>query len=118
MSEQLTPVTYEGILEMFRQSALEFDRRLQEADRRWQKMNQELWTQIRQTNKDVAGLTGSIAAIVENMIKGNIIEKFEALGYGDLDRCSEKQTFRNKKLGIKGEIDLFIENGDIAILRR
>jgi Holliday junction resolvase-like predicted endonuclease len=50
------------------------------------------------------------------MIKGNIVEKFEALGYDELDRCSEKQTFRNKKLGVKGEIDLFIENGDIAIL--
>jgi len=133
MSEQLVPLTYEGILEMFRQGQQEWqemkqqfretDRRIAEMSRETDRMFRETdrkiqktAEQIERTNKDVGGLTSSIAALVSNMVRGNIIEKFEALGYGDLDRCSEKQTFRNKKLGIKGEIDLFLENGDIAIL--
>jgi len=126
MSEQLMPLTYEGILEMFRETDRKFQetwrqiqetaRQMKETDQRLDRKSQEVWEQIKQTNKDVGGLTSSISALVSNMVKGNIIEKFEALGYGDLDRCSEKQTFRNKKLGIKGEIDLFLENGDIAIL--
>ena len=73
--------------------------------------------QIKQTNKDVAGLTSSIGKIIEGMIGGdNIIDQFQALGYADLDDFCENKKFRNKKLGIKGEIDLFIENGVIAIL--
>ena len=112
MSEQIMPLTYEGILEMFREANLRMDRMSQEAERR----SQEVWAQIERTNKDVGGLTSSVGALVSSMVSGNIIEKFEALGYDDLDRCSEKQKFKNKKLGIKGEIDLFLENGDIAIL--
>ena len=130
MSEQLKPLTYEGVLELIRETRDMIRENAQEAERQWKRISQDAKRrsleldrriqktdeQIKQTNKDVGGLTSSIAALVSNMIKGNIIEKFETLGYGDLDRCSEKQTFRNKKLGIKGEIDLFIENGDIAIL--
>ena len=34
MTEQQIPLTYEGILEMFRQMGKETDRRMQETDRR------------------------------------------------------------------------------------
>jgi hypothetical protein len=137
MSEQTAPLTYESVLALIRESAQEADKRRQESDRQLQELkqwfrkfneefnqqNQELIKrqektdeQIKRTNADVGGLTSSVGKLVTNMVKGNIIEKFEALGYGDLDRCSAEQTFRNKKLGIKGEIDLFLENGDVAIL--
>ena len=112
MSEQTAPLTYESVLALIQKSALEFHQRMQELIKRQEKTDE----QIKRTNQDVGGLTSSVSALVTNMVKGNIVEKFEALGYDDLDRCSEKQTFRNKKLGIKGEIDLFLENGDIAIL--
>jgi len=116
MSEQIAPLTYEGILELFRLSDQRFqekmDKMSMEFDRRMEKTDE----QIKRTNQDVGGLTSSVGALVSSMVSGSIIEKFEALGYDDLDRCCEKQKFRNKKLGIKGEIDLFLENGDVAIL--
>jgi len=125
MSEQqtTTPLTYEGILELFRINDMRFqekmDRMAQEARQRSQELDrkmEETNKQIKQTNKDVGGLSSSVGAIVANMVKGNIIEKFEEMGYNDLDDCCEKKKFKNKKLGIKGEIDLFLENGNIAIL--
>ena len=107
----------------WRQQIQESERERIEFAREWRQRSQELdrkiqetWAQIKQTNKDVGGLTSSIGAIVANMVKGNIVEKFEALGYHDLDDCCEKKKFKNKKLKIKGEIDLFLENGSIAIL--
>ena len=117
MSEK--PLTYEGILEMFRQTDLKFQEtaaQMKETDRKLDRMFQKTAEQIKQTNKDVGGLTSNIGNIIAAMFKGNIVEKFEALGYDDLNTCCEKKKFKNKKLGIKGEIDLFIENGDIAIL--
>ena len=140
MPEQTTPLTYEGMLELFRETRRmiretskqmkktkrmiqETSKQMKETDERlnlrFQKTDEQIKKtdeQIRQTHKDVAGLTSSVGALVASMVKGNIVEKFEALGYDDLDRCCEKQKFRNKKLGIRGEIDLFIENGDVAIL--
>ena len=105
MSEQPMPLTHEGILELFRKTDLRIDRIFQETAK-----------QIKQTNKDIGGLTSSVAALVADMVAGNIIEKFEALGDNDLDDCYREKKFKNNELGIKGEIDLFIENGDVAIL--
>ena len=36
-------------------------------------------------------------------------------GY-DVTECSRNRFFENKKLAIRGEIDLFLEDGDVAIL--
>ena len=133
MSEQPMPLTYEGVLELFRETREQFretdlriDRMFRETDRKFQETAeqfretdrkfQETAEQIRQTNKDVGGLSSSVGAIVANMVKGNIVEKFEALGYHDLNDYCEKKKFKNKTLGIKGEIDIFLENGSIAIL--
>jgi len=108
MSAAPMPLTVENVLEMFRET----DRKFQETDRKIQ----ETAEQIKRTHRDIAGLTSSVGALVESMVQGNIVEKFEALGYNDLDDCCREKKFRNKKLGIKGEIDLFVENGNIAIL--
>jgi len=34
----------------------------------------------------------------------------------DVTECSRNKFFENKKLGIRGEIDLFLDDGDVAIL--
>ena len=117
MSEQLT---YAGILELFREgqreikemrramkeSAAEFDRRMQEADRRMKK-----------TDERIGELTGSMGKVIERMVAGhNIIKQFQALGY-KIERCSRNITFgHNLPDGKQGEIDLFLEDGDIAIV--
>ena len=72
MSAPSAPLTVENIFEMFR-----------ETDRKFQ----ETAEQIKRTHRDIAGLTSSVGALVESMVQGNIVEKFEALGYNDLDDC-------------------------------
>ena len=126
MSQPQSTLTYEGVLELFREANLRMEKTERivqetaeqmkvltaETDRKIQKTAE----QIEQTNKDVGGLTSSIGNIITNMVKGNIVEKFQALGYDNLDDYCERKKFKNNKLGITGEVDLFLENGDIAIL--
>ena len=49
------------------------------------------------------------------MLGGRILDKFHALGY-EVDDYTRNHSFRLSKLGIKGEIDLILHNGDISIL--
>ena len=90
-----------------------------ETDRKIQKTTEQIEKtaeQIERTNKNVGGLSSNVGEIVKNMVAGNIDEKFQAVGYHEIDKIYEKVKFKNKKLGIDGEIDLFLENGDFAIL--
>ena len=91
---------------MFRQTDLKF----QETDRKFR----ETAEQIKETNRKISALGSRIGEIVEGMVKGDIVEKFQALGY-DVSTCYPK-PFKNKDLGISGDIDLFLDEGDTAIL--
>jgi len=133
MSVPQSTLTYEGVLEMFMQVAEQMKVQTAETDRKFQEsaaqiqataaqmketdlIVQKTAKQIEQTNKEIGGLSSSVGAMIESMVKGDIVEKFQLLGYKDLDDYCERKKFRNKKLGLKGEIDLFLENGSIAIL--
>jgi hypothetical protein len=129
MSEQQSALTYEGILEMFRESGREFDRRMEEtnrqmketdrkmeeSNRKFDRMVEETNRIMRETSKKISELGSRIGEIIENMVGGNIVAKFQALGY-DVEDCCRNVSFRNRKLGISGEIDLLLGDGDIAIL--
>jgi len=126
MSKQQSPLTYENVLEMFRRASRrmkktermiqETSAQMKESEQKLERMFQESAEQLKATQKEVGKLGSRIGEIVVNMVKGNIVEKFQNLGYNDIDDYCEKKKFGNKKLGIRGEIDLFLENGDIAIL--
>ena len=114
MSEQQSALTYESVLEMIRlvsEQMKETDRKMQETDRKMQETDR----QIKRTSKEVASLGSRIGKIVESMVKGNIVGKFQDLGY-DVGGCSQNKFFENKDLGIRGEIDLLLDDGDVAIL--
>jgi len=98
MPEQ--PLTYEGTLELFRK-----------ADRRQEKTERL----ARRVQKQIGALGSRIGKIVEKMVEGNIVEKFRALDY-EIMQCAQNVKYEYKKLGIRGEIDLFLEDGEIAIL--
>ena len=102
MSEK--PLTYEGILELFRK-----------ADQRMEEQRAEFNRQMRVTSKKIAALGSRIGQLVENMVKGDIVGKFRALNY-EVTRYGREVIFENKKLDIRGEIDLFLEDGDVSIL--
>ena len=115
------PLTFEGVLEMFRQANLRMEKTEQmiqetaEQMKKTEQIVQETAEQIKRTNKDVGALGSRIGDIIENMVGGRIIDKFQALGY-EVDAYTRKHYFRNKKLGIEGQIDLILHDGDIAIL--
>ena len=122
------PLTYEGVLEMFQEVKAmiqETSKQIQEnaeqmkkTERMSQETNrkiQETAEQIKRTEKQIGALGSRIGDIVENMVGGRILDKFQALGY-EVDDYTRRHTFRNKKLGIKGEIDLMLHDDDVAIL--
>ena len=116
MPPQQALSTFEDVHKILRQIARESrkaKRMSQETDRKLQ----EVAEQLKETQREIGKLGGRIGDIVVSMVKGNIVEKFQALGY-DIDDCLPRQTFKNKKLGIKGEIDLLLdsEEGSTAIL--
>jgi hypothetical protein len=70
---------------------------------------------MKETDKKISALGSRIGEIIENMVAGNIVDKFQVLGY-DVTECSRRVSFENKDLRIRGEIDLLLDDGDIAVL--
>ena len=129
MSEQLT---YESVLEMIREGArrfdesltkqrAEFDRAMKESatefDQRMKESAAEFDRRSEKLDKKISDLGDRIGEIVENMVAGNnIIRKFQALDY-KIERHSRNICFgHGLPEDMQGEIDLLLEDGDIAIL--
>jgi hypothetical protein len=49
------------------------------------------------------------------MIVPNLVEKFNEMGY-EFEEASKKHKFKNKKNDIIFEVDVLLQNGDIAML--
>ena len=134
------PLTHESVLELIRESsrefsrslreqatefdrlmksqAAEFDRRMLEADRRTAEIREQMKEtdlRIKRTADEVGGLGNNVGKFVEHMLGERILDKFHALGYA-VDDYSRNHRFSVKKLGIKGEIDLILHDGDTDIL--
>jgi chromosome segregation ATPase len=88
----------------------ETDRKMQETDRKMQETDR----QIKVTNKKISELGDRIGEIVEVMVEGGAVRKFQELGY-PFTQCARRVEFENKELEISGELDLFLENGDCAL---
>ncbi len=129
MSQSQTPLTYEGVLELFRETRLQMqetdrlmqetfqktDLRFQETDRLMKEMAKETDRRMQETDRKISALGSRIGEIVENMIGGDIVAQFQALGY------AVSAYYRNLIFGLpgtseSGEIDLILQDGDIAIL--
>ena len=119
------PLTYEGVLEMIREISramkerdAEYAREKKERDAEYAREKQERdaeYAQMRkELNKKMGDLTSRIGEIVEHMLGGRILDKFQALGYA-VDDYTRDHRYRNSKLGIKGQIDLILQDGDVAI---
>jgi hypothetical protein len=117
---QIIP-TFEEIREMFRLSALrqeETDRKFQETDRKFQETREQMKEtdrKIKRVSREIGRLGGRIGDIIEHMVGGgNIVKQFQALGY------DVTAHYRNKIFGKGtenyGEIDLILEDGDVAVL--
>ena len=112
--------------DQMRESGAEFDRRMAETERLRQEGAAEYAREKKERDaafdlrmekigSEVGKITGSIGRIVEHMLGGKILEKFHALGY-NVDDYTRNHFFSVKKLGIRGEIDLMLHDGDVSIL--
>ena len=126
------PLTYESVLELIRENSRktrreireiarrqkETDRQMKERDEKYAREKQERDAELarieKETNRKIGKLTGRIGMLVEHMVGGRILDKFQVLGY-KVDHYSRNHYYQNSKLGISGEIDLILQDGDIAI---
>jgi len=106
MSAQQSPLTYEGILELF----WETREQMKKTDLKFE----EVARQMKRTDKKISALGSRIGEIVESMVKGNVVDKFQAFDY-TVTKSSRNVKFGNKNLPC-GEIDLFLENGEYVML--
>ena len=109
-----SPLTYEGVLEMFRLTDLKFQEtaeRMRETDRKFQETDRK----IQETAKQISSLGSRVGEIVENMIGGDIVPQFQALGY-TITQYARNHIFKNAETAESGEIDLYLYDGDVAIL--
>ena len=119
------PLTYESVLELIRENSREFIRSLKEQNVAFRQLMQERDAEYarlakktdKRLDKKIGHLTGSIGRVIEHMVAGdNIVKKFQALDYAISDYSRNKKFGRDLSKDMRGEIDLFLENGDIAIL--
>ena len=82
----------------------ETDRQMQDTDRK-----------LKEIGKRFGDFTNSFGDVVEYMIAPGLQEKFLELGI-DFPEVSTKHKIRDKKNDIRFEIDVFLQNGDIAML--
>ena len=116
MSQQTSPLTYEGILELFRKSDERFREEMAESRREFDKRMEETDQQMKETRKQIESLTSRIGEIIENMVGGgNIVKQFQALNI-DIHSHSRDKTFGKRGTEESGQIDVFLENGDLVIL--
>ena len=85
--------------------------RWEEDDRKWREMREQIMENERRYGK----LSDRLGQIVVAMVEGGILRLYKNLGY-DFDVCNRNYNFGNKALDIYGEVDLFLENGDVALL--
>ena len=104
-------LTYESILKMFRKT----DRRMAKMSQDTDRKIQEVAEQIKKTNQDVGHLGSRIGEIVENMVGGDIVGQFQALNIA-IHAHSRDKTFGIKGTDESGQIDVFLENGDLVVL--
>ena len=96
----------------------ETDRKMQETDRIVQETSlqmKETDRQIKEIGKQFGDFTNRFGEVVEHMIAPNLQEKFHDFGY-DFQEASTNHKVHDKKNGIKFEIDVFLQNGDTAML--
>jgi len=102
--------TPEEFWAFFTKSQMEWEARHEN----WEARHEKIERQMKETDRKISALGSRIGEIVESMVEGNIVGKFQVFGY-TVTKSSRNVKFGNRELPC-GEIDLFLEDGDIAIL--
>ena len=75
-----------------------------------EKAQKETWAVVRETQKNVGGLSNSLGSIVEHILTPGLPKKFKKLGY-NFNRIA---TYKYAE-GVYAQIDGMLENGEQAV---
>jgi len=126
MSQPQGAVTYEGVLELIRQVTEQMKVQSEETTKQMRIQSEETAKQMRMqseeterkiqaTNRLVGGLGSRVGDIIECMVGGGkIVAQFKALGHNIITH-SRSKNFGEEGTEESGEIDLYLENGDVAV---
>ena len=114
-----TPNPIDEIWALFRETReqmRENDRRMQETDRRMQETNRQMKETDRKYRELATRFTSQSGHIVEGLMEPSALRIFQNAGF-DIDKCWKEMKGKNKSLGIKMEVDLFLHDttGSIAV---
>ena len=112
MSQQASPLTIEGILKSIENSREQFREEIKESRREFKQSMEE---SRREFDQRIGKLTSRVGEIVENMVGGNIVAQFQHYGY-DVTELSRNIEFGIEGTTVAGEIDVLLDDGDVAIL--
>jgi len=120
MSQQ--PLTYESVLQLIqkiakqsRRNERKFERMMEASAKEADRRQEALAKQFAETDKRIADLGNRIGDIIEHMVGGGIVGKFQALGI-EIKSLSQDKLFGIKGTKDSGQIDVFLENGDLVVL--
>ena len=109
------PLTLESVLELITKQGAEFDRRMERMSQKVAEQQAKTDLQIERTNKKIESLGSRVGEIVENMVGGDIVGQFQALNIA-IHAHSRDKTFGIRGTDESGQIDVFLENGDLVVL--
>jgi len=99
--------TFEQLMASIRESREEI--------REMREQMREMREQTKENERRYGRLSDRIGQLVQAMVQGGIIRMFRDLGY-KFAVCNPNYNFGNEELDIYGEVDLFLENGEFALL--
>jgi len=98
-----------------RERQKEAARRQEETDRQIKEAQKETDRQIKEIGKRFGDFTNRFGEVVEYMVAPNLQEKFYDLGF-DFQEVSTNHKINNNKNNIHFQVDVFLQNGDTAML--
>jgi hypothetical protein len=107
-------LTFEKVWAMFQETGRrmqETERSMKETDRRMQETDRRM----KETDRKIGELSNRFGELAEHLVAPNIKEKFNALQYS-FDKISQNVDISDEQDRFSGaEIDVLLENGEIAI---
>jgi hypothetical protein len=95
----------------------EIAERSKETDRQFQAIaerSKETDRQFKETDRKISRLGNRLGELIEHLMAANIVEKFNRLGYA-FGRASPNARFFNPRNELVAEVDILLENGDVAL---
>jgi hypothetical protein len=113
------PLTHGGMLEefraMLRESGQEFDKKIDKLIASQAETDRQMRERQAETDRQIGNLGNRIGDIVECMVGGNIVEKFQDYDY-NVTEISRNIEFGIRNSDSAGQIDVLLDDGDVAIL--